>query len=315
VLFGLSAPLIAPGRPTVASLLKAKGYHTACFGKWHLGLGWAGQTTDDPLLKGGAVDYAKPLSDSPLSHGFDTFFGITGSLDMAPYTYIENDRLTALPTRTSSEGGRAGPTAPGFSALDVLPAITAKAEAYIAARAQVAKAGTPFFLYLPLNAPHTPVVPSGPWRRDHPLGLHDLFATAAELVGADYPESAAEDSVSFLPLLRGEAGRRTDLIMHSVNGRFAFREGAWKLVAWRGSGGFSDNQKRPDGTRVHDGLPDAQLYDLAADPAETRNLAAEQPERVRRLREALEKAVAAGRTTPGAPQTNDVPVVIDKTVP
>lgn len=422
VLFGLSAPLIAPGRPTVASLLKAKGYHTACFGKWHLGLGWAGQTTDDPLLKDGAVDYSKPLGDSPLSHGFDTFFGITGSLDMAPYAYIENDRLTALPTLTSTEGGRAGPTAPGFSALDVLPAITAKAEAYIAARAQAAKAGTPFFLYLPLNAPHTPVVPSGPWRRDHPLGhyagfveqvddtvgrvlaaldrhglaeqtlvivtsdngyapyvgivtgddrragkggvkaleaqghrpsadyrgykselwegghrvpflarwpgtvkpgtvcggllgLHDLFATAAELVGTDRPESAAEDSVSFLPLLRGEAGRRNDLVMHSVNGRFAFREGAWKLVAWRGSGGFSDNQKRPDGTRVHDGLPEAQLYDLAADPAETRNLAAEQPERVRRLREALEKAVATGRTTPGAPQTNDVPVIIDKTAP
>ena len=100
--------------------------------------------------------------------------------------------------------------------------------------------------------------------------------------------------------------------MHSVNGRFAFREGAWKLVAWRGSGGFSDNPKRPDGTPAHAGLPEAQLYDLAADPAETRNLAAEQPDRVRRLRAALEKAVAAGRTTPGAPQTNDVPVAIDK---
>ena len=100
------------------------------------------------------------------------------------------------------------------------------------------------------------------------LGLHDLFATVAELTAAAYPENAAEDSVSFLPLLRGEEGRRKDLVMHSVNGRFAFREGAWKLVAWRGSGGFSDNPKRPDGTRVHDGLPEAQLYDLAADPAE-----------------------------------------------
>jgi arylsulfatase A-like enzyme len=414
VLFGLSAPLIAPGRPTVAALLKAQGYHTACFGKWHLGLGWPGQTTDDPNLKGGEIDYAKPLGDSPVTHGFDTFFGITGSLDMAPYAFIENDRLTALPTATSAEGGRTGPTAPGFTAPAVLPALTEKAEAYIAARAPSAKTGTPFFMYMPLNAPHTPVVPSGPWKREHPLGhyagfveqvddtvgrvlaaldrnglagqtlvvftsdngyapyvgivtgddrrsgqggvkaleaqghfpsasyrgykselwegghrvpflarwpgvvkpgavsggllgLNDLFATAAELTGAAYPETAAEDSVSFLPLLRGAPGRRVAMVMHSVNGRFSLREGQWKLVAWRGSGGYSDNQKN-----AYKDLPEAQLYDLSADPAEKNNLAGAHPDRVLRMRAALEKAVAEGRTTPGAPQTNDVPVKIDK---
>ena len=44
VLWGYSPHLIDPGRMTVASLLKQKGYHTACVGKWHLGLDW--QTTD-----------------------------------------------------------------------------------------------------------------------------------------------------------------------------------------------------------------------------------------------------------------------------
>lgn len=419
VLFGLSAPLIAPDRPTVATLLKAKGYTTACFGKWHLGLGWAGQTTDDPNLKGGDVDYAKPLSDGPLTHGFDAFYGITGSLDMAPYAFIADDRLTAPPTETSAEGGRAGPTAPGFKAPDVLPTITRKAEDFIAARAPAAKAGKPFFLYLPLNAPHTPVVPAGSWKRPHPignyagfveqvddtvgrvlaaiddngladqtlviftsdngyapyvgivegddrrsgtggvkaveakghfpsaayrgykselwegghrvpflarwtgtvqagtvnsglLGLNDLFATLAELTGSPVPETAAEDSVSFLPLLRGQPGTRSTMILHSVNGRFAVRDGNWLLVAWRWSGGYSDGQKKPDGTSVHAGLPDVQLYDLAADPAETTNLAAQHPDIVARLKALLEKQVADGRSTPGAPRANDVPVLTHK---
>ncbi len=419
VLFGLSAPLIAPGRPTVASLLKAQGYHTACFGKWHLGLGWAGQTTDDPLLKSGAVDYARPLSDSPLTHGFDTFFGIAGSLDMPPYTFIENDRVTALPTVITGEGGRKGPTAPTFKAPDVLPEITRRAVAYIAARAPDAKAGQPFFLYLPLNAPHTPVVPSGAWKRESPLGhyagfveqaddtvgqvlaaldaqglaaqtlvivtsdngyapyvgivegddrgsgrggvqaleaqghfpsaayrgykselwegghrvpflarwpgtikpgavcagligLNDFMATAAELTGAQLPATAAEDSLSFLGLLRGQAGSRTDLILHSLNGRFAIREGQWILVAWRGSGGFSDGRKPGDGRPALASLPPCQLYDLAADPAETKNLAEARPELVKRLMSLLEKQVADGRTTPGAPQSNDVPVRVTR---
>ncbi len=419
VLFGLSAPLIAPDRPTVATLLRDKGYRTACFGKWHLGLGWAGETTDDPLLRGGNVDYSKPLSDSPLTHGFDAFFGIAGSLDMAPYAFIENDRLPVLPTASSSEGGREGPTAPGFTAPQVLPALTQKAVDAITAWAPGAKAGHPFFLYLPLNAPHTPVVPAGKWKQPHPLGhyagyveevddtvgkvldavdasglgantlviftsdngyapyvgivtgdergagkggvkalealghfpsaiyrgykselwegghrvpfvarwtgtvqagavcggligLQDLFATAAELTGQSVPATAAEDSVSFLPLLVGRPGNRTQMIFHSVNGRFAIREGKWKLVAWRWSGGYSDNTKKPDGTPVYAGLPEVQLYDLEADPREKNNLAEQHPELVKRLRDALEKQVADGRSTPGMIRSNDVPVAIYK---
>ena len=415
VLFGLSAPLIARDRLTAASLLKAKGYHTACFGKWHLGLGWAGKTTDDPLLKNGDVDYAKPLSDTPLSHGFDTFFGIAGSLDMPPYALIDNDRVTSLPTEITGEGGRQGPTAPGFSAPAVLPEVTRRAVAYIADRAPDAKAGQPFFLYLPLNAPHTPVVPAAPWKRDHPLGnyacfveqvddtvgqvlaaidaqglaeqtlvivtsdngyapyvgivegdergagkggvkaleakghfpssnyrgykselwegghrvpfltrwtgtiqpgtvcagligLNDFMATAAELTQAPLPATAAEDSLSFLSLLHGQTGGRKNMILHSLNGRFAIREGQWILLAWSGSGGYSDNRKKGDKTPPLASLPSCQLYDLASDPAETKNLADAQPEVVKRLMALLEKQVADGRTTPGAPQPNDVPV-------
>jgi arylsulfatase A-like enzyme len=40
VLGGYGEPLIEPGRVTVADFLREHGYATACFGKWHLGLGW-----------------------------------------------------------------------------------------------------------------------------------------------------------------------------------------------------------------------------------------------------------------------------------
>ena len=150
VLEGYDPALIEPGRTTVASLLHERGYHTGCIGKWHLGLG-----TEDP------TDYTKPLRPGPLEAGFDYFFGIAASLDMPPYCYIENERPTVAPTETIARSERPaywreGAIAPGFTHEGVLPALTEKAVAYIEQRASE---GTPFFLYFPLTAPHTPWVP------------------------------------------------------------------------------------------------------------------------------------------------------------
>ena len=84
VFWGYSNPLIPPGRETVASFLRDRGYATACVGKWHLGLGWSdaeGRMTED----GAAVDYSRPIKGGPCDLGFDYFFGIPASLDMIPY--------------------------------------------------------------------------------------------------------------------------------------------------------------------------------------------------------------------------------------
>jgi arylsulfatase A-like enzyme len=142
------------------------------------------------------------------------------------------------------------------------------------------------------------------------IGLNDFMATAAELTRSPLPATAAEDSLSFLGLLRGETEGRKSLILHSLNGRFALREGQWILLAWPGSGGYSDGRKKGDARAPLASLPPYQLYDLASDPAEAKNLAEAHPETVKRLLALLEKQVAAGRTTPGAPQTNDVPVQV-----
>ena len=157
VTWGYSAPLIERGRMTVGSFLKAHGYTTGCVGKWHLGWHWSkkGEAEDE-------VDFSKPIGEGPLAHGFDYFFGISASLDMPPYVYIENDRPTAEPDHivNGTEGKllmRSGPTAPDFVHEEVLPKLTEKSLRFID---EQAKRGSPFFLYFPLPAPHTPILPT-----------------------------------------------------------------------------------------------------------------------------------------------------------
>jgi arylsulfatase A-like enzyme len=175
VLWGESPRLIAPGRMTVASMLKGAGYATACFGKWHLGLDWAttsGGTLSDSSNAAGKVDFSKPIAGGPVDCGFDQFYGIPASLDMPPYVYIENNKAESVPTEITHEGGRKGLTATGFKAIDVLPTLVRKTTDYIQAQAKKDK---PFFIYMPLNSPHTPIVPTKDWQGKSGLGAYGDF--------------------------------------------------------------------------------------------------------------------------------------------
>ena len=403
VLQGYGAPLIERGRPTVANLLRDHGYTTAIFGKWHLGLDWV---RTGPFPEN--VDFTQPFAGGPLARGFDRFFGLSASLDIPPYVWLDGDRAASLPTGTIGDSPpprlwRAGPISPDFRMEEVQPRLTEKTLAYLAERA-AARDRKPFFLYLALAAPHTPLLPtrefegktrtttygdfvtqidadvgrilatletsglakntlviftsdngfapaagleeqtkahhdpSGGWRgykSDLFEGGHrmpfivrwpgvttagarctqlvaqlDFFATCAEMLGAKIPDSAAEDSVSLLPLLRGEsapAAARTTIVNHSGEGRFAIREGRWKLLLWPGSGGWSPPTPNPSPwlkTAATDlrTLPRYQLYDLDADPDEKTNLEAAHPEIVQRLGHLLRTTIERGRSTPGAPQ-------------
>jgi arylsulfatase A len=106
-----------------------------------------------------------------------------------------------------------------------------------------------------------------------------------------------------MPVFEGRdtSGRET-LVSHSVEGSFAIRHGRWKLCLCHGSGGWS----APKEARARElGLPPVQLYDLAADPAETRNLEADHPDVVVDLITRLTMEVRRGRSTPGPDLAND----------
>lgn len=175
VLVGDSPLLIEPKRLTVASLLKQHGYVTAGIGKWHLGLGNAPKT-----------DFNKPLRPGPCSVGFDYYFGIPASLDMPPYVFIENEGVTEAPTQTIKdsvprrEGGggfwRGGAIAPHFKHVDVLPVITEKAVGLVHKQT----ADKPFFLYLPLTAPHTPWMPAVEFRDKSQAGYYGDFVAQVD---------------------------------------------------------------------------------------------------------------------------------------
>jgi arylsulfatase A-like enzyme len=149
---------------------------------------------------------------------------------------------------------------------------------------------------------------------DRLVSLVDLMATCAAVVGVALPPNAGEDSVSFLPALLGKADKplREALVHHSINGRFAIRQGRWKLELCPGSGGWSVPR---DPQAVRQKLPAVQLYDMGEDLGEQRNQQADEPEVVARLTQLLERYVAQGRSTPGPAQRNDVEVDLWKRVP
>ncbi|MBA61586.1 MAG: arylsulfatase [Planctomycetaceae bacterium] len=156
-------PCIEADQLTLPGMLQSAGYYTAMLGKWHLGF-VGGKDKED---------YSEGLYGGPKDRGFDSFFGIPASLDIPPYYWIQNRKPLLPPTKTIgdnfSEGWtkiqgafwRKGRIAPGFVHAEVLPTLSRRANFFLDTQAQLpAKTRKPFFLYLPLPAPHTPWLPS-----------------------------------------------------------------------------------------------------------------------------------------------------------
>ncbi len=165
VLSGYSPPLISHDRLTVPRFLEQQGYTTACIGKWHLGLKFAKDAAR-------TNDLTQPIQEGPTTRGFDYYYGISASLDMPPFAFIENDRFTETPT-VAKKWVRTGLAAPGFEAGDVLPILTQKAIEYLHTSMPGKK--QPFFLYLALTAPHTPILPTKDWAGKSGLNAYGDF--------------------------------------------------------------------------------------------------------------------------------------------
>lgn len=146
-------------------------------------------------------------------------------------------------------------------------------------------------------------------RCDRLVCLSDLMATCADALDQPLPEDAGVDSVSLVPLFTDPtASVRDHVVHHSIAGKFAIRDGRWKLVLCPGSGGWT----KRDADAAEQGLPLVQLYDMQDDPGEQNNLHQQEPQRVRAMVRQLESLVEAGRSTPGQKQTNDAEVDIWK---
>jgi arylsulfatase A-like enzyme len=139
--------------------------------------------------------------------------------------------------------------------------------------------------------------------------LTDMFATFSDIINVPIPSKSGEDSVSFLPALKGEKikSTRPGVIHHSISGHFGYRQGKWKLLLARGSGGWSSPQE--DNSTL-DNMPIAQLYDMENDAAETTNLYLERPEIAEKLLLLLENDIKNGRSTTGEFSQNDIDNII-----
>ena len=145
-------------------------------------------------------------------------------------------------------------------------------------------------------------------RSNEVVSMVDVMATIAEVVDHKMPANAAEDSVSLLPILRGETldnPLHEAVVCHSISGHFAVRqggEGRWKVLFCKGSGGWSAPRESAANKL---GLPPIQLYDLRSDPQEANNLQSQHPEIVAELKDILRRYIEDGRSTPGPRQFND----------
>ena len=176
VLNGYGAPLIEEDRPTVASLLRQRGYHTGMVGKWHLGLGYA------KMSDGKTFDFSKPVSDGPHTRGFDFSFIMPASLDFPPYFYLRDGKPTQAPTLVQQAQPfpaflRKGERGPDLVMAECLDDLRKQTVAYLKRRADAEK---PFFLYFALTAPHKPVLPHRRFRGATPLGPYGDFITQVD---------------------------------------------------------------------------------------------------------------------------------------
>jgi len=378
VVQGFAPCLIVKDRPTVASFLKKNGYHTAIIGKWHLNFKYLDPKSTKEYSR---TEFKSPpvgakIPDGPIHRGFDYFHGFHHARNME--AVIENDEVIAHDP-----------------VINMLPRLTRKSVEYIESRKASKK---PFFLYVPLGSPHTPIVPTPEWEGKSGLGMYgdfvmqtenvvgeiqsalkrinagentiiiftsdngcskaagikelakkghivsanlrgskadlwdgghrvpfivkwpgkvkagtesnqlicltDLFATVSNLLGEKIPQNSGEDSVSFLPALYGKkiVSTRKGVIHHSISGHFAYRQGPWKLLLAKASGGWTSPNERQAPASSAPG----QLYNMSTDLGEKKNLYKEKPEMVASLLALLEKDIKRGRSTKGPKSKNDL---------
>lgn len=174
--WGFLGPRFPVGTFTLGHMLQQAGYRTGYVGKWHLGTEMT--TRDGKVQNEKNVDFTRPLKVGPPQHGFDQSFILPGSLDMYPYAFAKNNVWQGEVTAQKgwSAFNRVGPAEKDFEDHRVLETFYSEAESFLASQERE----KPFFLYLALTAPHTPVSPGEKFQGKSELGLYGDFVTEVD---------------------------------------------------------------------------------------------------------------------------------------
>lgn len=187
VLVSYDPPLIEPGRTTLPGMLRGRGYRTAVIGKWHLGMNWTTKDGQRPVDKPDRnnLDYKASITGGPLEQGFDDFFGMDAP-NYPPYTFMEQrsllGTLDSFYQKHAYRDCRQGTGVQLWDLEQILPTLKQRSVRYIR---EAKDAGKPFFLYLPLTGPHTPIAPSPGFKGISGLNAYaDFVMEVDDLVGA-----------------------------------------------------------------------------------------------------------------------------------
>ena len=190
VFTGVGGPsLIAPGRLTLPTMLRAKGYTTAAVGKWHVGFTFFDK--EGKAISGGGldalerVDYSRRIEGGPLDHGFDKFFGTAccPTTDWL-YAFIEGDRVpvpptgkidkSLLPKHPYANDCRPGLIATNFPMEEVDLVFLKESQQFLEEHVRKTP-GKPFFLYHAAQAVHLPSFPAKQFHGKTKAGPHGDF--------------------------------------------------------------------------------------------------------------------------------------------
>lgn len=190
VFAGVGGPcLIEEDRLTLPEMLRKKGYTTAMFGKWHIGMSFfdkEGALIKNRGLEGvKKVDYSRAIPDGPIHRGFDHFFGTVScpTTDWL-YAYIDGDHIpvpptglldkTNLPKHPYSRDNRGGLIAPDFDLEEVDLVFLEKSREFLRSHVKE-QPKKPFFLFHSMQAVHLPSFPADQFKGKTNSGPHGDF--------------------------------------------------------------------------------------------------------------------------------------------
>lgn len=234
VFSGAGGPsLIATEKLTLPKMLKSKGYTTACFGKWHVGLTFY-DSAGEPIHQSGIdgvkrIDCSREIDGGPLDCGFDHFFGTAccPTTDWL-YAYIDGKKIPVPPTRLLDKSklpkhpyandNRPGLQASDFDLEEVDRVFLEKSKQFLKDHVRT-KPDEPFFLFHSTQAVHLPSFPGGDFKGKTTSGPHGDFIFELDFIVGDLLKTIADLGIDedTIVIFTSDNGPEVPTVFHMRN--------------------------------------------------------------------------------------------------